>query len=89
MFFLYSAFRVEVRSADFDEAGASVSILLNIEPNPRSLDWNCALFYSFVSILIAFLHFKPTRARFSARKSFLQGYRSVHVGWAWVDVRDH
>jgi hypothetical protein len=40
------------------------------------------LFYSFVPVLLAFLHINPTRARFSARKSFVQSYRSVHVGWA-------
>jgi hypothetical protein len=51
------------------------------------------LFYSFLALLLAFLlaflHFNPTRARFSAQKSFVQGYRSVHVGWAWADAQHH
>lgn len=42
-----------------------------VELNPYSLDAELPLLlYSFVLILIAFLHFKPTRARFSAQKYF-------------------
>jgi hypothetical protein len=58
-------------------------LFLNVESALARLEMR-ELFYSFVPVLLAFLHFKPTRARFSARKSFVQGYPSVHVGWAGV-----